>query len=316
MRVRIALIVSVLACLTACGSGAGSSDETTAPSEIASSSSAPSPTAIESSSAAPAPTPDAPGVLFVDMIDDALAPYAALIGAPAPEADLGSVLSLHDGDVPLPAGASVVGAGRSVREWDDETFYDEQLLGLAEPLTGDELEGYGAAAPTGWTYNSVSTTDTSSSLVMTRDSDGLRIVLVATPKPDPGQPPVEFRLEQQMSSVPEPSWLASLPTPAGGTLVAVAEGVGEVDINYTPAGGGLVSATWRYPVEQLDALLEFLASGALEGAGFTLVDPDSISFGAAYIDVTAGEWTGQIIVGETIFEDSSAAELTWYLTRP
>lgn len=316
MRRRIALLVPVLACLAACGSGSGSPSETTTPTEIASSSSAPSPTADESSSAAPAPSPDAPETLFVDVVDDALAPYGALIGLPAAEADLGSVLSLHDGDVPLPDGATVVGAGRSVSEWDDETFDDEQLLGLGESLTKEDLEGYGAAAPAGWAYNSVSTTDTSSSLVMTRDSDGLRIVLMATPKPDPGQPPVEFRLEQQTSSVPEPAWLASLPTLPGGTLVAVAEGIGEVDINYTPAGGGLVSATWRYPVEQLDALIEFLASGALEGAGFTLVDPDSISFGASYIDVTAGDWTGQIVVGETVFEDSSAADLTWYLTRP
>lgn len=320
MRRWPALVAPVVIFVAACGPGGDSSSDASPTSPVSSSApaSSPSASAPRSDLASPssAPTPDVPDVLFVAMIDDALAPYAAVIGAPAAEADLGSVLSLHDGDVPLPAGASVVGSGRSVREWDDETFYDEQLLGLAEPLTGDELEDYGAAAPTGWTYNSLSTTDTSSSLVMTRESDGLRIVLVATPNPDPGQPPVEFRLEEQMSSVPEPSWLASLPIPEGGTLVAVAEGVGEVDINYSPAGGGLVTATWRYPVEQLDALIEFVASGALEGAGFTLVDPDSISFGAAHIDVTAGDWTGQIIVGETIFEDSSAADLTWFLTRP
>lgn len=250
------------------------------------------------------------------MIDEALAPYEALIGSPAAQADLGSALPLHDGDVPLPDGATIAGAGTSVREWDDETFYAEQMIGLGEALTKADLEAFGAAAPSGWTYNSVSTTDSSSTLVMTRDGDQLRIVLMATPNPEEGEPPAELGLEQQTPSVPEPAWLSSLPAPDGGTLVAVAEGVGAVDINFTPAGGGLVTATWRYPVEQMDALLDYIASGSLEAAGFTLVDPDSFSFGASFIDVTAGEWTGQVIVGETVFEDSSAADLTWYLTRP
>lgn len=318
MRLRIALVVPVLVCLSACGSsaGSGSSSETTAPTEAASSSSAPSPTAIESSSAAPAPTPDAPDVLFVDVIDDALAPYAALMGQPAAVADLSSVLALHDGNVPLPEGATIVGAGMSVEEWDDESMYAEQILGLGEPLTKADLEAFGAAAPTGWTYNSISTTDSSSILVMTRDDDDLRIALKVAPKPEPGEPPTELRLEHKTPDAPQPAWLASLPVLEGGQLVAVAEGVGEVEINFFPAQGGLVSATWRYPADQLDALVEFIASGALEAAGFTLVDPDSISFGSSYIDVTAGEWTGQVIVGETIFEDSSAADLTWYLTRP
>ncbi len=316
MRLRIALVVPVLVCLSACGSGAGSSSETTAPTEVASSSSAPSPTAIESSSAAPAPTPDAPDVLFVDVIDDALAPYAALIGQPAAEADLGSVLSLHDGNVPLPAGATIVGAGMSVEEWDDESTYVEQVLGIGEELSPADLEAFGDGAPNGWTYNSISTTDSSSILVMTRDDDDLRIALKVAPKPDPGEPPTEFRLEQETGDVPQPAWLASLPVLEGGQLIAVAEGVGEAAIEFRPMGGGLVSATWRFPADQLDALMAYIASGVLEEAGFTLVDPDSISFGAAYIDVTAGEWTGQVIVGETMMDDKSFADLTWFLTRP
>jgi len=270
----------------------------------------------ETTSEAPSPSADAPDAFFVDVIDEALASYEALIGSPAAGADLGAVLPLHDGDVPLPDGATIAGAGTSVREWDDETFYAEQVIGLSDALTKADLEAFGAAAPSGWTYNSVSTTDSSSTLVMTRDGDQLRIVLMATPNPEEGEPPAELRLEQQTPSVPEPAWLSSLPAPDGGTLVAVAEGVGAVDINFTPAGGGLVTATWRYPVEQMDALLDYIASGSLEAAGFTLVDPDSFSFGASFIDVTAGEWTGQVIVGETVFEDSSAADLTWYLTRP
>ena len=250
------------------------------------------------------------------MIDDALAPYAALIGQPAAEADLGSVLPLHDGNVPLPEGATIVGAGMSVEEWDDESTYVEQVLGLGEPLTKADLEAFGEGAPNGWTYNSISTTDSSSILVMTRDDDDLRIALKVAPKPEPGEPPTEFTLEQETGEVPQPAWLASLPVLEGGQLIAVAEGVGEATIEFRPVGGGLVSATWRFPVEQLDALMAYIASGVLEEAGFTLVDPDSISFGAAYIDVTAGEWTGQVIVGETMMDDKSFADLTWFLTRP
>ena len=319
MRIRSTLIVPLIALLAACGSASSPSSVTTAAPAPDPTVSSASPSALESSSAAPAPAPDAPDApddLFVDVIDEALAPYADLIGTPAAEAQLGAVLSLHDGDVPLPAGATIVGAGISVREWDDETFDEEQILGLGKALSAKDLESFGGAAPAGWAYNSVSTTDSSSSLVMTRESDQLRLVLMATPKPEPGEPPAQLTLEGETSSVPEPAWISSLPVPDGGELVTVAEGVGQVDISFTPAGGGLISATWRYPVEQLDALVDYLSSGALESAGFVLVDPDGISFGASYIDVSAGDWTGQVIVGETVFDDYSAADLTWYLTRP
>lgn len=315
MRIPLVFVAPVIAALAACGSGGDSSSVTTSAAASTPTVESASPSSAEESSAVPSPVPDVSGAPFVDIIDEALAPYAALIGRPAGDAELGKVLVLHDGNVPLPDGVTIVGAGLSVREWDDATFYDEQSLGLGEALTTADLESFGGAAPPGWAYNSVSTTDSSSSLVMTRESDQLRLVLRATPKPEPGEPPAQLTLEQQTPSVPQPAWLASLPVPEGGTLVAVAEGLGDVDINFTPAGRGLVSATWRFPIEQLDALVEFIASGAVERAGFTLVDPDSISFGASYIDVRAGAWTGQIIVGETVFEDSSAADLTWYLIR-
>jgi len=46
-----------------------------------------------------------------------------------------------------------------------------------------------------------------------------------------------------------------------------------------------------------------------------LVDPDSIRVGASYFDVTTGDWTGQVIVGEVMDGDESYASVQWFLTR-
>lgn len=240
-------------------------------------------------------------------------PYSALIGSPAQSADLATALPLFDADVPAPAG-DVVGAGRVVERWGD-TLDSVQMVGIGTAPDKAGLEAYGAAAPTGWAYNSISTTESSSTLVMTRESDGLRVVFMSSTDPGPGVPPAEFRLESDASEIPQPAWLASLPVPQGGEITAVGEGIGEVEVNYFPAVNGLVTATWRYPVEELEALQEFYAGDALEAAGFRLVDPDAIRVGASYFDVTAGEWTGQVIVGEVIDGEDSFASVQWFLTR-
>jgi len=258
--------------------------------------------------------PEPVGAPFVDVVDESLAPYAALIGAPGASADIASALPLFDGDVPLPGGA-ILGAGRVVERWGD-TLDAAQMIGVDSAPGKDGLEKYGAAAPQGWTYNSISTTDSSSTLVMTRESDGLRVVYMSSKDHGPGVPPAEFSLEADASEIPQPAWLASLPVPSGGEITAVGEGIGEVEVNYFPAAGGLVTATWRFPADGLPALQEFYAGDALEAAGFTLVDPDSITVGASYFDVTAGDWTGQVIVGELIEEDESYATVQWFLTRP
>jgi hypothetical protein len=310
-RAPLVLAPAVFA-LAACGGGSDTSETSAAPESSAAAtttSAAPAPSADESTSSAPAPA----GAPFVDVVDQALEPYAALIGQPVQAADLASALPLFDADVPLPTGA-VVGAGRVVEEWGD-TLDATQMIGVDVAPSKDELEAYGAAAPQGWAYNSISTTDSSSTLVMTRESDGERIVFMSSKEPGPGVPPAEFRLESDASEIPQPAWLGSLPLPSGGELIAVGEGIGEVEVDYFPAVNGLVTATWRFPADQLQALQEFYAGDALEAGGFTLVDPDSITIGASYFDVTAGDWTGQIIVGEIIDDEDSYASVQWFLTR-
>ena len=310
-RAPLVLAPAVFA-LAACGGGSDTSETSAAPESSAAAtttSAAPAPSADESTSSAPAPA----GAPFVDVVDQALAPYAALIGQPVQAADLASALPLFDADVPLPTGA-VVGAGRVVEEWGD-TLDATQMIGVDVAPSKGELEAYGAAAPQGWAYNSISTTDSSSTLVMTRESDGERIVFMSSKEPGPGVPPAEFRLESDASEIPQPAWVGSLPLPSGGELIAVGEGIGEVEVDYFPAVNGLVTATWRFPADQLQALQEYYAGDALEAGGFTLVDPDSITIGASYFDVTAGDWTGQIIVGEIIDDEDSYASVQWFLTR-
>jgi hypothetical protein len=250
---------------------------------------------------------------FADVVDAALAPYADLIGAASGSADFASALPLFDGDVPLPTG-TVVGAGRLVERWGD-ALEATQVIGLDIAPSKAELENYGAAAPDGWTYNSISTTDSSSTLVMTREADGLRIAYMSSTDPRPGEPPAEFALEANASEIPQPAWLGSLPIPSGGELTAVGEGIGDVELNYLPASSGFVTATWRFPADQLTSLQEFYASDALAGAGFSLADPDSIQFGASYFDITSGDWSGQVIVGELLEGEDSYASVQWFLTR-
>ena len=313
MRRACLLFAPGILALAACGGGSDTSVTSAAPESSAASaattSADPAPSADESASSAPAPA----GAPFVDVVDQALDPYAALIGQPVQSADLASAMPLFDADVPLPGGA-VVGAGRVVEQWGD-TLEAIQMIGIDAAPTKDELEAYGAAAPQGWAYNSISTTDSSSTLVMTRESDGERIVFMSSKDPGPGVPPAEFRLESDASEIPQPVWLTALPIPSGGKLIAVGEGIGEVEVDYFAAVNGLVTATWRFPADQLEPLQEFYAGDALEAGGFTLVDPDSITIGASYFDVTAGDWTGQVIVGEIIEEDESFASVQWFLTR-
>ena len=300
--------------LAACGGGGDTavSDSASAVTPPASSSAPPPSSSAPSdtnSTSAPAPA----GAPFIDVVDESLAPYASLIGSSASGADVTGVLSLFDGDVPMPAG-NIVGAGRVVEQWGD-ALDAAQMIGLDLAPSKADLEAYGAAAPSGWAYNSISTTDSSSTLVMTRDADGLRVVYMSSKDPGPGVPPAEFGLEADATEMPQPAWITSLPVPGGGELTAVGEGIGDVEINYFPAVNGLVTATWQFPAEQLPALQEFYAGDALAAAGFTFVDPDAIRVGASYFDVTSGDWTGQVIVGELMDGEESYASVQWFLTR-
>ena len=243
--------------------------------------------------------------------EEALESYATLTGQPLDGADVGPVLPLFDGNVPLPQGATIAGAGQVVKDWDGE-LYVEQIVGLAEGATKKDLEEFSASPPAGWTSNSITTTDSSANLVMTRD-DGLRLVYAAAIDPVPGAPVAELRLESTREEMPDPAWLAALPAPEGGTLMEVGEGVGGVEIAYTPAREGHVTARWAYPQGDLASLAAYLAE-ALPAAGFNF-DADALASGSSYIDVSLGDWSGQVVFGEASVDDETYTELLWVLTR-
>ncbi len=310
--------------LAACGgSGDNATTSSASPSPSAPPSSAP-PSSAAPTTSQPLPSPEAstgapsqsaavgaPAADLAETSESALAPYADLVGQPVEGADIGSVLPLFDGDVPLPQGATIAGAGQVVKDWDGE-LYVEQIVGLAEGATKKDLEEFSASPPAGWTSNSITTTDSSANLVMTRD-DGLRLVYAAAVDPEPGAPVAELRLESTTEEMPDPAWLAALPAPEGGTLMEVGAGVGGVEIAYTPAREGHVTARWAYPQGDLASLAAYLAE-ALPAAGFDF-DADALASGSSYIDVSLGDWSGQVVFGEASVDDETYTELLWVLTR-
>ena len=260
----------------------------------------------------PSPVPTPTGALFADVAEVELEKFAALIGQPT-TADVSGSLPLFTADVPLPAG-TISGAGFLMDSWQG-VVTNEQMLGLDDRLSRGDLEKFGGGVPEDWKFNSISTTDTTATLVATRTADGLRLAVATYSKPDKGEPATEVRLEAKADAMVEPAWLATLPALEGGTVAAVGEGVGEVLIDYFPAGKGLVTVRWRYEGDRLREIQDYLMSGALEVAGFELVDPDAIRIGASAFDVQAGEWSGEVVVGTTEFEGQTLTDLVWLLQK-
>ncbi|MEK9810578.1 MAG: hypothetical protein VW362_09040, partial [Candidatus Nanopelagicales bacterium] len=177
--------------------------------------------------------------------------FNALIGQSTP-ADLTGALPLFADSVPTPEG-TISGAGYSADSWQGRVT-DEQLIGLDSKLTEGDLEKFGDGLPEEWKFNSISTTDTSATLVATRTADGLRLGVSTYAKPDPGEPKTQVWLETTADALAEPDWMATLPALEGGEISAVGEGVGEVLIDYFPAGKGLVTVRWRYEGDRLQEI--------------------------------------------------------------
>lgn len=288
-------------------SAATSAAPTPSSSSSASSSATPTPT-----SSTPTPSPTPTGALFVDVVEVDLEKFNALIGQPT-TADLTAALPLFADSVPMPAG-DISGAGYSMDAWQGRVT-DEQLLGLDVKLSRGDLEKFGGGLPEEWKFNSISTTDTTATLVATRTADGLRLGVSTYSKPDKGGPTTQVWLETTAEAIAEPDWIATLPALEGGEISAVGEGVGEVLIDYFPAGKGLVTVRWRYEGDRLQEIQDYLMSGSLEVAGFELVDPDAIRIGASAFDVRAGDWMGEVVVGTTQFEGNTLTDLVWFLQK-
>ena len=332
----VAVVSSAALTLAACG-GSDSSSATDAPTvatvsatdaataTVAPDTAAPVTAPAETAAPTTVPATDAPdtappataafdGPHFVDVIDAALAPYAGAIGLPADPAAVGAAAPLA-ADIPLPPGAAITGAGRRVEESFGE-FDETQQVGLGPAATGAGLEAFGAAAPAGWTQASYSTSGTLFTLLLTNDADGRRAVyVVQEDATDSSYPPLEVRVTPTQSTLVEPAWAAALPRLGDGTLVEVAEAVGQVSAGFAVAGNGFVTARWRYPESALSALEAYLESGVVTSAGFTY-DQDLFNGFEQMVDVTAGDWTGTVIIGQATINDEVFYDLVWTLQRP
>ena len=306
-----------MAALAACGGQGETASSTGATTAGASSTAAPASSAApapSSSSSTPTPLPSPTGAIFIDAVDASLGSLAGLLQTEPSAADLAPVLSQFDADVPDIDLGSIAGVGVWAEQWQD-VVTERQMIGLDAALGTDDLEAFGAGLPSTWNFNSISTTDTSATLVATRVDDGLRLEVASYVKPDKGGPKTEVRLSREVTAMPSPRWLATLPALEGGQVVNVAEGVGRVQVDYAPAGDGLVSARWRYDGDRIEEAVEYLLSGALEVAGFELLEPDAITVGATSFEVAAGDWAGQVIVGSSEFDGQTFTDLVWLLQK-
>jgi hypothetical protein len=329
--------VGVLASLTlaACGGGdeptAGTASATTEAATVATETPAtdapaatdttvaatdPADTAADTTAAATVPSADFDGPVFVDVIDAALAPYAALIGQPASVEALATALPAVLPDTPLPAGLTIAGAGIDVELWAPGDVVEEQKASFAELLDVTQLEAFAAAPPAGWRQASVSTSGSLATVLMTNEADPRRVVYTSDSESTPdGRPSLELNLDPgDTADLPQPAWLASLPALEGGELVEVQEGIGTVNFFGVPGRNGWVLARWRYPVDAIDDLNAFLESGVVQAAGFTY-DLDLFNGFENLVEVTAGDWTGSVLIGSGSAGDEEFYDLVWSLTR-
>lgn len=274
------------------------------------------PMSVDTTVAATVPSASFDGPLFVDVIDDALAPYTALIGQPAAVEALATALPAVLPDTPIPAGLTIAGAGRDLEVWGPGDVVEDQKASFAELLGVAELEAFGAAPPAGWRQASVSTSGSLATLLLTAESDPRRVVYSSDSESTPGgRPPLELNLDPgDTADIPQPAWLASLPALEGGVLVELQEGVGTVNFLGVPGGNGYVLARWRYPVDAIDDLNAFLESGVVQAAGFTY-DLDLFNGFENLVEVTAGEWAGSVLIGSGAMGDEEFYDLVWSLSR-
>lgn len=272
--------------------------------------------AVDTSVEVTVPSATFDGPVFVDVVDTALAPYAALIGQPAALEALATALPAVLPDTPLPAGLTIAGAGRDLELWGPGDVVEEQKASFAELLTVTDLEAFATALPAGWRQASVSTSGSLATLLLTNESDPRRVVYSSDSESTPdGSPPLELNVDPgDTVEIPQPAWLASLPALAGGELVEVQEGIGTVNFLGVPGRNGYVLARWRYPVDAIDDLNAFLESGVVQAAGFTY-DLDLFNGFENLVEVTAGDWTGSVLIGSASMNDQEFYDLVWSLTR-
>jgi len=302
--------------LAACGGKSDSSEPSTTPLVTE----APETTAAPVSTEAPTTVADttAPaefdGPSFLDVIEPALAPYNAVLGSAPDAAEVRALLSALGEDVPLPTGLTLNGIGH---RWSKEfgEVKDSQSASFDQFLDGTQLEAFGASVPSGWKQASLATSGSLTTLLLTH-TDGRRVVLVSDSESaatGTGRAPLELSLSTATQPSEKPAWIASLPALPGGELVEYVEASGRIMDNLM-GGGQYVQVRWRYPASQLDALNAYLTSGVVQSAGFGY-DKDTFNGFEALVDISIGDWTGTVLIGNASVDGVEYQDLVWSLNR-
>ena len=315
MRSLLALGLAAALTVTACG---GASDEaavdtTTETAEtVAPSSSAPDTTVAVTD--APTTLPPAPfgGPAFVETVEPALAPYTAAIGQAGDASSVATLLPAVTPDLPLPANLTLTGVGRDWEQSDATTVEDTQSMAFAEGLDSAALEAFGATASGDWKAASFATSGSLSTLLLTH-ADGRRASYVAEADAAGTRAPLELQVEPSTATIAAPVWAASLPALEGGTLIDYTEAAGRVQSNVFGTEQ-FVAIRWRYAASDLEALQAYLESGVVQSAGFTY-DVDLFNGFQNMVDVTIGDWSGTVIIGEAEIDGETFYDLVWALGR-
>ena len=130
-----------------------------------------------------------------------------------------------------------------------------------------------------------------------------------------GRPPLNLEWSPDTTSLLEPDWLDALPRPDGGVTSELLVARGDVSVGLGAEGlDGQVFVRFDYEVDDLDRMIEYFEAGTLLGAGFEY-EPVPISNGRYRRDVSIGDWSGEVLIGEASSNDVEYLQVIWDLGR-
>lgn len=322
MRPFVPCISALLVALASCGGDSTSSDS--GDTSAAADSTSPDPATTASATSQPIPTTDPTPVLpeavpwdasrFDEVIEPTMAALAVGVGQQVSAAAVAPEVVLPEG-VPTPGG-TIVGAG-----WDAEfdPRRDEYELtysvGLDSPITSGELEAWQNGVDDGWRAPSFSESGSLFTSLVIDEADQRIIHVLDTDAASSGRPPLNLAWRPHVEAIPEPDWLASLPRPEGGVLTDILVARGTVSVGLGGAGfDGHVFARFDYELDDFDRIVEYFESGILLGAGFEY-EPEPISNFRYRRDVSMGDWSGDVGIGEASADGVEYLQVVWQLTR-
>jgi len=266
----------------------------------------------------PAPTLPEPapwdGPRFDEAIEPTMSALAVGVGQPISAAAVAPEIVLPEG-VPTPGG-TVIGAGW-VSDFDPlrDEYELEYSVGLDSAITPDGLQEWqnGVAAP--WRTPSFAESGSLYTSLLIDEQDQRLVHLLDTDAAANERPPLNLEWSPNASTLLEPDWLAALPRPEGGVTSEILVGRGDVVLGLGGAGyNGHAFVRFDYDVDDLDRMVEYFEGGSLVGAGFEY-EPEPLSNARYRRDVSIGDWSGEVMIGEASSNGVDYLQVIWQLTR-